>query len=70
MDEEKIIMSEEDLMVDYSEMSGFDFNSLDFQQIQELHKVTEYDDKPSAFKFGKFDIADLFKGYLTEGLEG
>ena len=28
MDDEKIIMSEEDLMIDYAEMSGFDFNSL------------------------------------------
>ena len=70
MDEEKIVMSEEDLMVDYSEMSGFDFNSLDFQQIRELHQITEYDDKPYAFKFGKFDIADLFKGYLPESAEG
>lgn len=70
MDEEKIVMSEEDLMVDYSEMSGFDFNSMDFQQIRELHEITEYDDKPFAFKFGNFNIADLFKGYLPENAEG
>ena len=65
MDEKKI-MHEEDLMIDFAEMTSFDFNSLDFKQIQELHRITEYDDKPYAFKFGKFDLTDMFKSMVQE----
>ena len=67
MDEKKI-MNEEDLMVDFAEMTSFDFNSLDRQQMQELHKITdsEYANKPYAFKFGKFDMADLFKSFTLQ----
>ena len=64
--DEKRIMHEEDLMVDFAEMTSFDFNSLDFKQIQELHRITEYDDKPYAFKFGKFDLTDMFKSMVQE----
>lgn len=65
---EKKIMNEEDLMVDFAEMTSFDFNSLDYQQMQNLHKITnsEYADKPYAFKFGKFDLTDLFKSFVTQ----
>ncbi len=64
----KKIMNEEDLMVDFAEMTSFDFNSLDYQQMNELHKITdsEYAAKPYAFKFGKFDLADLFKSFVVQ----
>ena len=65
MDEKKI-MNEEDLMIDYAEMTSFNFNSLDYKQIQELHKVTEYSEKPYAFKFGKFDLTDMFKAFIPQ----
>lgn len=66
--DEKRIMNEEDLMVDFAEMTSFDFNSLDYQQMQELHKITdsEYAEKPYAFKFGKFDLTDLFKTFVPQ----
>lgn len=67
MDEKKI-MSEEDLMVDFAEMTSFDFNSLDSNQLQDLNRITdsEYSEKPYAFKFGKFDLTDLFKSFVTQ----
>ena len=67
MDKKKI-MNEEELMVDYAEMTSFNFNSLDYQQMNELHKITdrEYAVKPYAFKFGKFDLADLFKSFVAQ----
>ena len=66
--DEKRIMNEEDLMVDYAEMTSFDFNSLDYQQMRELHKITdsEYAEKPYAFKFGKFDLAVMFKSFVAQ----
>lgn len=63
---EKKIMNEEDLMVDFAEMTSFDFNSMDYKQTMELHKMTEYDEKPYAFKFGNFDLADLFKSFVPQ----
>ncbi len=63
---EKKIMSEEDLMLDYAEMTSFDFNSPAFQQIQEMHGYSEYSLKPYAFKFGKFDLTDMFKSFIPQ----
>ena len=63
---EKKIMSEDDLMIDFAEMTSFDFESPNYKQIQELHKITEYDDKPYAFKFGNFDLVDLFKSFVPQ----
>ena len=66
--EEKKFTDMEDLMVDYGEMTSFDFNSLDASQMQDLHRITdsEYSEKPYAFKFGKFDLTDLFKSFVTQ----
>lgn len=65
---ERRILNEEELMVDFAEMTSFNFNSLDYQQMQELHKITdsEYAEKPYAFKFGKFDLADLFRSFAVQ----
>jgi hypothetical protein len=52
----KKILSEEELMIDYAEMT-----SLDFLQVEELRRLTgsDYDEKPGALKYGKFDLSDL-----------
>ena len=58
-----------DLMVDYAEMTSFDFDSLDYQQVRDLHKVTgdsEYDAIPVPAKYGKFDLIDLFHSFITQ----
>ena len=36
--------------------------------MQDLHKITdsEYAEKPYAFKFGKFDLTDLFRSFVKE----
>ena len=67
MDDKKI-MDMEDMMVDYAEMTSFDFNSLDYRQMQELYKITEgdYANQPYAFKYGKFDLVDLFHSFISQ----
>ncbi len=67
MDEKKVL-DMEDLMIDYGEMTSFDFDSLDYRQVQELQKVTdsEYSNKPYSFKYGKFDLVDLFHSFITQ----
>ena len=65
---EKKVLDMEDLMIDYGEMTSFDFDSLDYRQVQELQKVTdsEYSNKPYSFKYGKFDLVDLFHSFITQ----
>lgn len=67
MDKKKVL-DMEDLMVDYAEMTSFNFESLDYKQMKDLQKITdsEYADKPSAFKYGKFDLVDLFHSFITQ----
>ncbi len=71
MDEKKLT-DMEDLMLDYGEMTSFDFNSLDYRQVRELQRVTgsEYSDKPYAFKYGNFDLVDMIHSFLTQNQKG
>lgn len=63
----KKVLDTDELMVDYAEMTSFDFNSLDYKQIQDLQKITgsEYDNMPVPFKYGKFDLVDLFHSFIS-----
>jgi len=65
---EKKIMDVEDLMLDYAEMTSFDFGSLSQEEMDTLNKITnnEYSRKPYAFKYGNFKLVDLFHSFLTE----
>ncbi len=53
---ERKILNEEDLMIDYAEMT-----SLDFLQVEELRNFTDsdYNGQPVVEKYGKFDLGDL-----------
>ena len=65
---DKKILDTEEMMVDYAEMTSFDFNSMTYKQVCDLHKITdtEYDEKQIAFKYGKFDLVDLFYSFITQ----
>ena len=64
---EKKIMYVEDLMVDYAEMTSFDFGTLSNEEMDTLNKIThsEYANKPIAFKYGNFKLVDFFHSLLT-----
>ncbi len=66
--EEKKVLDMEDLMIDYGEMTSFDFNSLSFKEMQDLQNITgtNYAEQAVAFKYGKFDLADLFQSFITQ----
>jgi len=59
---DKKIMDVEDLMIDYAEMTSFDFGTLSNEEMETLNRITdtEYKRKPHAFKYGNFKISDLF----------
>lgn len=67
MDEKKFI-DMEDLMLDYGEMTSFDFGSLDYKQVRDLQRITdsEYSKKPYAFKYGNFDLVDMIHAFITQ----
>jgi hypothetical protein len=46
----------DEMMIEYSEMTGFNFDSAEFQNIRQ--ELSEYAKQPSAFKYGKFDMVD------------
>lgn len=67
MDEKKVL-DMEDLMIDYGEMTSFDFNSLSFKEMQDLQNITrtDYTHQAVPFKYGKFDLVDLFQSFITQ----
>ena len=62
---EKKIMDVEDLMLDYAEMTSFDFGSLTNEEMNTLNKITnnEYMKKPMAFKYGNFNCLTFSTHY-------
>lgn len=65
---DKKIMNVEDLMIDYAEMTSFDFGTLSNDEMDTLNRITdsEYMRKPYPFKYGNFKISDLFHEWLSE----
>lgn len=64
----KKVFDPDEMMVDYAEMTSFDFNSLTYKQVKELQEITDtnYDEKLIPFKYGKFDLVDLFHSFITQ----
>lgn len=67
MDEKKF-NDMEDLMLDYGEMTSFNFDSLDYKQVRDLQRISdsEYSKKPYAFKYGNFDLVDMIHAFITQ----
>ena len=65
---DKKILDADEMMVDYAEMTSFDFNSLSYKEMRELQEITntEYDEKLVPFKYGKFDLVDLFHSFIAQ----
>lgn len=58
--EDKYINVDE-MMVDYAEMTSFDFNSNSFLACNE-----EYSKQPYTFKYGNFDVVDMLKSMFSK----
>ena len=65
---EKKIMDVEDLMLDYAEMTSFDFGSLTNEEMNTVNKITnnKYMKKSMAFKYGNFKLSDFFHSLLSD----
>lgn len=57
----------DEMMVDYAEMSGFDFNSGSYLAIKsEKSSLEEYAHQPFTFKYGDFDVVDMLKSMFSK----
>lgn len=63
MDDKFFDIDEE--MVDFAEMSGFDFNSGSYL-IVSGQKHSEYSNQPYTFKYGNYDLLDMFKSMFDK----
>lgn len=55
----------EEMMIEYSEMTGFDFGSKAFKEIKT--ELSEYSKQAYTFKYGNYDCLDFVHG-LIEGV--
>jgi len=49
----------DEMMVDFAEMTGFNFNSPEFKEIK--REVSEYSKHPYTFKYGNYDMVDYIQ---------
>ena len=54
----------DEAMIEYSEMSSFNFNSGSF--IAKMDASEEYSQQPYTFKYGTFDVLDMIKSMFTK----
>lgn len=55
----------DEMMIEYSEMTGFDFRSQAFTEIKK--EVSEYSKQAYTFKYGNYDMVDMLQS-LAEGV--
>lgn len=51
----------DEMMVDYAEMTSFDFNSPSYLKVSE-----EYTKQPYTFKYGNYDMVDMLKSLFAK----
>jgi len=54
----------DEMMVDYAEMTSFDFNSGSYLECK--HLTEEYSHQPFTFKYGNFDVIDMLKSMFSK----
>lgn len=54
----------DEMMIDYSEMTSFDFNSAGFLAC--VAEKSEYSNQPYTFKYGNYDVLDMLKGLFAK----
>lgn len=59
----------DEMMVDYAEMTSFDFKSGSYVEVSsEKANLEEYSHQPFTFKYGNFDVLDTLKSMFTKPL--
>lgn len=57
----------DEAMVDYAEMTSFDFKSGSYLAVNEQKSsLEEYAHQPLTFKYGNFDVVDMLKSMFSK----
>lgn len=57
----------DEAMIDYAEMTSFDFNSSSYLAVSdEKSNVEEYLHQPYTFKYGNYDVLDMLKSMFVK----
>lgn len=57
----------DEMMVDYAEMTSFDFNSGNYLACAEQKDLSaDYIHQPYTFKYGNYDVLDMLKSMFTK----
>jgi len=57
----------DEMMVDYAEMTSFDFKSGRYLAVSsEQSALEEYAHQPFTFKYGNFDVVDMLKSMFSK----
>jgi len=59
----------DEMMVDYAEMTSFDFNSTNYSQYSAQKGPQEYLNQPYTFKYGNYDVLDMLKSMFSKGVK-
>lgn len=60
----------DEMMVDYAEMTSFDFKSSNYLECEANKEIpAEYSHQPYTFKFGNFDVLDMLQMMFAKGGE-
>lgn len=51
----------DEAMIDYAEMTSFDFNSNNYLAVSAEKENLEYSNQPYTFKYGNYDVLDILK---------
>jgi hypothetical protein len=54
----------DEAMIEYSEMTSFNFNSGNYFACKNLQE--EYSNQPYTFKYGNFDVVDMLKSMFCK----
>lgn len=56
----------DEAMIDYAEMTSFDFNSGSYLACTAQKEAGEYSFQPYTFKYGNFDVVDMLKSMFCK----
>lgn len=60
----------DEAMVDYAEMTSFNFESSDYLELAAQKDIPEeYSKQPFAFKYGSFDVVDMLQAFFAKGVK-
>jgi len=67
MDDKKYFNLDDEMMIDYSEMTSFNFESPDYLAFSSEKEIpAEYSHQKYTFKYGNYDILDMLQSMFCK----